>query len=123
MPSRKLKKAKGRTLPGDDSASRPAPPAQAFRLFSLGHSNHPVDKVLDLLRRYSVETVVDVRSVPRSRYVPHFDAEPLRAALREAGIAYRYLGRALGGRPARSLMALTSTRSSTGIPSTKTSLQ
>jgi uncharacterized protein (DUF488 family) len=60
-----------------------------------------LEKVLDLLRRYGVKTLVDVRSVPRSKYVPHFDAEPLDAALGAAGIAYRYLGRELGGRPAR----------------------
>jgi len=49
-----------------------------------------------LLRQAGVELLVDVRSVPRSRTNPQFNADTLPQALAEAGIEYRHI-RALGG--------------------------
>ena len=69
------------------------------QLFSIGHSNHPLEKLLALLRRYQIDVVVDTRSHPRSRVAPQFDSRSLKAALRNAGIKYLYLGKELGGRP------------------------
>jgi uncharacterized protein (DUF488 family) len=96
MPKRKPGRASTQSEP-----SGGAKPLGAWRLFSIGHSHHSVAQLLGLLRRYGIETVVDVRSAPGSRYVPHFDAGPLRTALAAAGIAYMYLGKELGGRPQR----------------------
>jgi hypothetical protein len=48
-------------------------------LFSIGHSNHPLEKFLELLR--------------------HFNAEPLKAAVTGTRVKYLFLGRELGGRP------------------------
>jgi uncharacterized protein (DUF488 family) len=42
--------------------------------------------------------VADVRSSPYSRINPQFNREPLRAALREAGISYVFMGEELGAR-------------------------
>jgi uncharacterized protein (DUF488 family) len=69
------------------------------RLMSIGHSNVSFEAFVDLLKQHEVEVVADVRTAPRSRYVPHFDSEPLRESLAEAGIKYVFLGRELGGRP------------------------
>lgn len=101
MDTRNRKPHRRDTSPTGGKAPRRARATGAIRLLSLGHSNHALDKVLDLLRRYSIETLVDVRSFPRSRYAPHFDADSLSSALAQAGITYRYLGKALGGRPPR----------------------
>jgi uncharacterized protein (DUF488 family) len=68
-------------------------------LFSIGHSNHALETFLALLQQHVIGCVADVRSHPFSGYSPHFDAPNLKAALREAGIAYVPLGRELGGRP------------------------
>lgn len=68
-------------------------------IFTIGHSNHSTEQLLRLLEQHSVTAVADVRSAPYSRYNPHFGKETLSDALREAGIAYVYLGRELGGRP------------------------
>ncbi len=68
-------------------------------VMSVGHSNVACEKFIDLLRTHHVEVVADVRTAPRSRYVPHFDSKPLRESLSEAGIKYVFLGRELGGRP------------------------
>ena len=65
-------------------------------LYTVGHSAHELDAFLGLLHAHGIEVVADVRIVPRSRHVPHFDAARLGPSLREHGIAYHHL-RALGG--------------------------
>jgi hypothetical protein len=83
-----------RPLPGVANAAGPR------RLFTVGHSNHEPEAFLALLWRHGVTAVADVRSSPYSRRLPHFSREPLEALLRHHGIAYVFLGRELGGRPA-----------------------
>jgi uncharacterized protein (DUF488 family) len=74
-------------------------PDAAPHLYTVGHSNVPLGDFLRLLHQHQIEAVADVRTRPRSRYVPHFGAEPLREALAQCGIGYVPLGRELGGRP------------------------
>lgn len=71
-------------------------------LFTIGHSNHPLQRFVDLLVRHGIQLVCDVRSTPYSRFNPQFNREPLREALEERGIAYLYLGDSLGGKPRES---------------------
>jgi uncharacterized protein (DUF488 family) len=68
-------------------------------IFTIGHSNHPLVKFLELLTRHGLEKVVDVRSTPHSLFVPHFNKKRLDAALHDSGIDYLHLGHCLGGRP------------------------
>lgn len=68
-------------------------------IFTIGHSNHPLVKFVELLKQHAIERVVDVRSTPQSRFVPHFNKKRLEAALQESGIEYLHLGHCLGGRP------------------------
>jgi uncharacterized protein (DUF488 family) len=82
----------------DESPSRP-PPVPV--LWTLGHSNHSIERFLALLRRHGIEAVVDVRSRPYSRFVPHFGKERLARRLGDEGLGYVFLGQELGGRPAR----------------------
>jgi uncharacterized protein (DUF488 family) len=65
-------------------------------IFTIGHSTRTVAEFLELLQQVAVDLLVDVRSVPRSRTNPQFNADVLPEMLAPAGIAYRHL-RALGG--------------------------
>jgi uncharacterized protein (DUF488 family) len=67
------------------------------RIATIGHSTHPLDAFVSLLRRHGVELVADVRIVPRSGRHPQFNADALAAELPARGIAYRHF-KALGGR-------------------------
>ena len=58
------------------------------RLYSFGHSNVALEDFLCLLKSRRIEVVADVRSSPRSRYVPHFDAPRLQGALAQQEIKY-----------------------------------
>jgi uncharacterized protein (DUF488 family) len=69
---------------------------QAFPFFTIGHSTRSVPELADLLREAGSDFVVDVRTVPRSRTNPQFNADTLPAALIAFQIGYRHL-RQLGG--------------------------
>jgi uncharacterized protein (DUF488 family) len=68
-------------------------------IYSIGHSSHQIDRFLALLRQHGIQLVVDVRSSPYSRYVPQANRETLARALEMGGIAYRWFGDRLGGKP------------------------
>jgi uncharacterized protein (DUF488 family) len=72
------------------------------RLFTIGHSNHPIERFIHLLRMHGITAVGDVRSSPYSRHNPQFTRETLQKSLQHAGIAYLYFGDALGARSADS---------------------
>ena len=65
-------------------------------LFTIGHSNRPLEEFLSLLRAWRVELLVDVRTIPRSRHNPQFNRESLSASLAAVHIDYRHLP-GLGG--------------------------
>jgi uncharacterized protein (DUF488 family) len=67
-------------------------------LYTIGHSNHEFPAFASMLRRHGVACVVDVRSVPQSRWRPHFGREKLTKLLAAERIEYRFLGRELGAR-------------------------
>jgi uncharacterized protein (DUF488 family) len=75
------------------------PTGSAATVFTVGHSNHPFDRLVVLLRSHDLDLVVDVRSRPYSCFAPQFNREALMASLPNEGIAYIFLGRELGGRP------------------------
>jgi uncharacterized protein (DUF488 family) len=68
-------------------------------IFTVGHSHIPIARFIELLRRHHIDTVIDARSRPQSRFAPQFNRKALQTSLEQAGLAYRYLGDKLGGRP------------------------
>src|SRR5258706_11689665 len=64
--------------------------------FTIGHSTRSLDEFISLLNHAEVKTVVDVRSIPRSRTNPQFNMETLPQTLRASGIDYTHLAK-LGG--------------------------
>jgi uncharacterized protein (DUF488 family) len=67
-----------------------------FLIYTLGTSNHTKEEFLELLKYYHIETVVDVRSFPQSRF-EHFKKDNLARILQGEGFKYVYLGKELGG--------------------------
>jgi uncharacterized protein (DUF488 family) len=68
-------------------------------VLTIGHSSHPWENFIELLRGAGVTAVADVRTSPFSRFNPHFNREEMREKLSFAGISYVFLGKELGGRP------------------------
>ena len=68
-------------------------------VYTIGHSNHGLERFLELLRGAGITAVADVRSVPFSRFAPHFNQDKLGPALTSAKVEYVFLGDLLGARP------------------------
>lgn len=75
-------------------------PLMETTIYSVGHSNYLVEKLLGLLRLHEIKIVYDIRSVPYSEHVPQFNREFLISTLQTNNIRYEYLGTELGARPA-----------------------
>jgi uncharacterized protein (DUF488 family) len=71
----------------------------AHTVWTIGHSTHPFERLVELLREQRIEFVIDVRSFPYSRHAPQFNREDLVRQLHENGVRYLFLGTELGGRP------------------------
>jgi uncharacterized protein (DUF488 family) len=71
-------------------------PSRSAILWTIGHSMRPIGEFTDLLLAHRISLLVDVRTVPRSRYHPQFNTETLAQSLREVEIQYRHLS-GLGG--------------------------
>ena len=67
------------------------------KLFTIGHSTHPIETFLGLVAAHRITLLADVRSYPSSRRWPQFNQAELQRALETAGIAYQW-ARSLGGR-------------------------
>ena len=70
----------------------------SYRLYSVGHSNQSQEEFLELLKRHEINCIVDVRSVPASKYTPQFNMEPLKWFLRANDIHYLHFGDEFGAR-------------------------
>lgn len=66
-------------------------------LYTIGHSTRPLDDFATVLQTHSIQILLDIRSFPMSRRLPHFNREALENSLSEAGIHYHWL-KELGGR-------------------------
>lgn len=66
-------------------------------LYTIGHSTRTLDELIEALRAHHIKTLVDIRSFPMSRRLPHFNRESLEKTLPEAGIRYVWM-KSLGGR-------------------------
>jgi len=71
-------------------------------LFTIGHSTRSLDELIALLHAHSIQTLVDIRSFPMSRRLPHFNRESLENTLLANGIEYVWM-KELGGRRKKSL--------------------
>ena len=70
----------------------------ATMIYTVGHSNHPIERFLALLQGHGITLLADVRSMPYSRFNPQFKKDALAGALAQHGIEYLFLGEELGAR-------------------------
>lgn len=70
---------------------------RGVELYTIGHSTRPIDELVQILRSFGVSTLVDIRSIPRSRHNPQFNVDALPLTLRSRSLRHAHLPR-LGGR-------------------------
>lgn len=67
-------------------------------IWTIGHSNHPIERFMALLAMHRIAVLCDVRSSPYSRYASQFNREELKDELARQHLVYVYLGKELGPR-------------------------
>ena len=65
-------------------------------MLTIGHSTHPLEEFVGILKAHEVERLVDVRTVPKSRHVPQYNSGALATELLARGIDYVHM-KELGG--------------------------
>ncbi|MGA9042495.1 MAG: DUF488 domain-containing protein [Terriglobales bacterium] len=66
-------------------------------LYTIGHSTRSLEELVEALHAHEIQTLVDIRSFPMSRRLPHFNRESLEKSLPNSGIRYVWM-KELGGR-------------------------
>lgn len=69
-----------------------------FDIYTIGHSNYSMEKLIEMLRYYNINTVVDIRGTPYSKYNVHFDKERIQHTLTKEGFIYIYMARELAAK-------------------------
>ena len=67
-------------------------------LYTVGHSNQTFEEFMQLLVPHEIDCIIDVRSMPYSKYTPQFNSEQLKAHLNKHGILYAHFGNEFGAR-------------------------
>ncbi|SRR5579885_2675060 len=65
-------------------------------IFVVGHSTRTIESFIELLQAHSVNLLVDIRTIPRSRHNPQFNEDNLKKILKENKIGYLHM-KGLGG--------------------------
>lgn len=67
-------------------------------IFTIGHSNYSIDRLIEMLRYFKIDCVVDIRGTPYSKYNVQFDKETIRYSLTKAGFIYIYMAKELAAK-------------------------
>lgn len=67
-------------------------------IFTIGHSNHAIEKFLKLLQTNNINCICDVRSIPYSRFAEQYNRENIKEILNKNNIQYLFWGDELGAR-------------------------
>ncbi|MCC5946023.1 MAG: DUF488 domain-containing protein [Bernardetiaceae bacterium] len=67
-------------------------------IYTIGHSNHELSFFIELLKHFTINCIVDVRSVAASAYNPQFNKISLASELQKSSIAYLHFAQEFGAR-------------------------
>lgn len=65
-------------------------------IYTIGHSNHDINYFLEMLNKYEINCIIDIRSVPSSRFNPQYNQTNINRFLNENGVEYLHLPKEFG---------------------------
>ncbi len=68
------------------------------KIYTIGHSIYETDNFIELLKNNNINTIVDVRSIPYSKFASQYNKELLHQHLKQNSIHYIFMGDMLGAR-------------------------
>lgn len=67
-------------------------------IYTIGHSNYEIEKLIDMLNFHNINCVVDIRGTPYSKYNTQFDKETIKYTLTQLGFTYIYMAKELAAK-------------------------
>ena len=77
-------------------------------IFSIGHGNKTIEEFVSELHSYDIQFLIDIRSMPYSKFSQHFSQQALKVLVEKEHIKYVYMGKELGGLPTHDSTCFTS---------------
>ncbi len=68
------------------------------KIFTIGHSNHTIEYFYELLQSQEINCLIDIRSLPASKFNPQFNQTCLKNYLKNKGITYLHFKNEFGAR-------------------------
>jgi uncharacterized protein (DUF488 family) len=68
----------------------------AIEVYTIGYSTRTLEEFIEVLQAHAIVTLVDIRTIPKSRHSPQFNRDSLKKSLQKKGIAYLHC-KELGG--------------------------
>lgn len=69
-----------------------------IEIYTLGHSNYPFNKFIEILKKYNINCVVDIRAIPYSKYNTQYNKEFFQSNLKRLGYTYIYMADEFGAK-------------------------
>lgn len=69
-----------------------------MEVYTLDHSNYPFDKFIEILKKYNINCVVDIRAIPYSKYNTQYNKEFFQNNLKKLGYTYIYMADEFGAK-------------------------
>ncbi|MGL5378553.1 DUF488 domain-containing protein [Clostridium sp.] len=63
-----------------------------MEVFTIGHSNYKEERLIEMLKKYNIDCVVDIRGIPYSKYNIQYNKEVIEKTLKRNGFIYIYMG-------------------------------
>lgn len=67
-------------------------------IYTIGHSNYNIEKLIDMLKFHDINCIVDIRGTPYSKYNTQFDKEAINYTLTHLGFTYIYMAKELSAK-------------------------
>lgn len=67
-------------------------------IYTIGHTIQSIEDFYDMIRRFNIDCLIDVRSMPFSQHAPQFNRDNLKYYLKSKGVLYAHFGLEFGAR-------------------------
>ena len=64
-----------------------------MEIYTIGHSNYDLSRLVDMLNKYNINCVVDIRGIPYSKYNVQYNKEAIQKTLNDLGFTYIYMAK------------------------------
>jgi hypothetical protein len=68
------------------------------KCYTIGYGDYPIELFIYFLQKTGIDTIIDVRSTPYSKYNLYFNRDNLEKSFKKNQIDYKFMGDTIGGR-------------------------